>query len=123
MDAAVRAGRGRAVADQPGEHPADPAQGHLPVRLAFRCHTSSLAPALDVTHAIRPPAERQTRAKPRVTLSHTLVSLFALLGCGSAGVPHEVVGDELSAPFERFEQGERPVGPDQLEAGVYLDHG
>ncbi len=48
---------------------------------------------------------------------------FALLGRGSAGVPHEVVGDELPAPFERFEQGERPVGPDQREVGVYLDHG
>ena len=48
---------------------------------------------------------------------------FALLGRGSARVPHEGVGDELSAPFERFEQGERPVGPDQLRGGVYLDHG
>ena len=29
---------------------------------------------------------------------------FALLRCGAAGVPHEVVRDELPAPFERFEQ-------------------
>jgi hypothetical protein len=48
---------------------------------------------------------------------------FALLGRRSAGVPHEVVGDELSAPFERVEQGERPVRPDQREVGVCLDHG
>jgi hypothetical protein len=48
---------------------------------------------------------------------------FTLLGRGSAAVPHEVVGDELSAPFESVEQGERPVGPDQREVGVYLDHG
>jgi hypothetical protein len=48
---------------------------------------------------------------------------FALLGRGSAGIPHEVVGDELSAPFERIEQSERPVGPDHREVGVYLDHG
>jgi hypothetical protein len=41
----------------------------------------------------------------------------------SAGVPHEVVGDQLSATFERFEQGERPVRPDQREVGVYLDRG
>jgi hypothetical protein len=48
---------------------------------------------------------------------------LALLGGGSARVPHEVVGDELSVPFERVEQGERPVGPDQWRAGVCLDHG
>ena len=48
---------------------------------------------------------------------------FALLGRGSAGVPHEVVGDELPAPLERLEQGERPVWPDQREVGVHLDHG
>ena len=48
---------------------------------------------------------------------------FALLGRGFVGVPHEVVGDELSASFERFEQGERPVGAHQREAGGYLDHG
>jgi hypothetical protein len=42
---------------------------------------------------------------------------FALLGRGSAGEPHEVVSDQLSAPFERVEQGERPVGSDQLEVG------
>ena len=48
---------------------------------------------------------------------------FALLGRGSAGVPHEVVGDELPASFERVEQGERPVRPDQLEARIDLDHG
>jgi hypothetical protein len=47
---------------------------------------------------------------------------FALLGRGVAGPPHEVVGDEQSAPFERFEQGERPVGPDQRESWVQLDH-
>jgi hypothetical protein len=55
-----------------------------------------------------------------------MVTVRRLDACGdsaSAGVPHEVVGDELSAPFERFEQGERPVGPDQREVGVYLDHG
>jgi hypothetical protein len=38
-------------------------------------------------------------------------------------MPHEVVGDELSAPFERFEQGERPVDPGQRKIGVHLDHG
>ena len=43
---------------------------------------------------------------------------LALLGRRSAGVPHEVVGDELSALFERFEQGERPVRPDEREVGV-----
>ena len=48
---------------------------------------------------------------------------FALLGRGVAGVPHEVVGDELSASLESVEQGERPVGPDQLEVRVHLDHG
>jgi len=40
-----------------------------------------------------------------------------------AGVPHEVVGDQLPAPFERLQQGERPVGSGKREAGVYLDHG
>jgi hypothetical protein len=34
---------------------------------------------------------------------------LALLGRRLTRVPHEVVGDELSAPFERFEQGERPI--------------
>ena len=48
---------------------------------------------------------------------------FALLGRGLAGVPHEVVGDELPGPLERVEEGERPVGPDQREVGVDLDHG
>ena len=48
---------------------------------------------------------------------------FALLGRGPAGVPHEVVGDEKPSPFERVEQGERPIGPDQWRSGVYLDHG
>ncbi len=49
---------------------------------------------------------------------------LALLGRGPARhVPHEVVGDELPAPFERLEQGERPAGSGQREAGVYLDHG
>jgi hypothetical protein len=47
---------------------------------------------------------------------------FALLGRGFPGVPHEVVGDELSAPFERFEQRDRPVRPDQRQVGVDLDH-
>jgi hypothetical protein len=46
---------------------------------------------------------RDLRGDPRTAL--------ALLGGGSAGVPHEVVGDELLAPFERIEQGERSVGP------------
>ena len=48
---------------------------------------------------------------------------FALLGRGMAGVPHEVVGDELLPPLERVQQGERPLQPDQREAGVDLDHG
>ena len=48
---------------------------------------------------------------------------FALLGRGPAGVPHEVVGDELPAPLERVEQRDRPVRPGQREAGVDLDHG
>jgi hypothetical protein len=48
---------------------------------------------------------------------------FALLGGGMAVPPHEVVGDELPAPFERLQHGERPAGPGQREAGVYLDHG
>src|ERR1022692_1200988 len=48
---------------------------------------------------------------------------FALPGGGVAGVPHEVVGDELPAPFECFEQGERPAGPGPREAGVCLGHG
>ena len=48
---------------------------------------------------------------------------LALPGGGPAGVPHEVVGDQLPAPFERVKQGERPRGPGQREAGVYLDHG
>jgi len=30
---------------------------------------------------------------------------FALLGRGPPGVPHEVVGDQQPASFERFEQG------------------
>jgi hypothetical protein len=47
---------------------------------------------------------------------------LALVGGGLAGEPHVKVGDQLSAPFERFKQGERPVGPDQREVGVYLDH-
>jgi hypothetical protein len=38
-------------------------------------------------------------------------------------MPHEVVGDELPAAFERVEQGERPAGPGQPEARVYLRHG
>ncbi len=48
---------------------------------------------------------------------------FALFDRGSADIPHEVIGDELLAPFERLEQVERSVGPDQREVGVYLDHG
>ena len=48
---------------------------------------------------------------------------FALLGRGPAVVPHVVVGDELSAPFERVEQG-RPVRPARRAGGgVDLDHG
>jgi hypothetical protein len=46
--------------------------------------------------------------------------------CSAAGCPtppHEVVGDELPAPFERVEQGERPAGPGQREACVHLGHG
>ena len=38
-------------------------------------------------------------------------------------MPHEVVRDELATPLERVEQGDRPVGPDQCEVGVHLDHG
>jgi hypothetical protein len=40
-----------------------------------------------------------------------------------AGVPHEVVGDELPASLERVQQGERSDGSDQLGLGVDLDHG
>ena len=36
---------------------------------------------------------------------------FALLGGGMAVPPHEVVGDQLAASFERVEQGDRPGGP------------
>ena len=36
---------------------------------------------------------------------------FALLGGGVAGMPHEVVGDELATALEGVEQGERPWGP------------
>ena len=38
-------------------------------------------------------------------------------------MPHEVVRDELSPPFECPEQGNRSVGPDQSDAGVDLGHG
>jgi hypothetical protein len=48
---------------------------------------------------------------------------FALVGCGPAGPPHGVIRDELPPPFERIEQGERAVRPDQLEVGIDLDHG
>jgi hypothetical protein len=48
---------------------------------------------------------------------------LALLGRGVPVPPHEVVGDELPAPFESVEQADRPVRPGQREAGVYLDHG
>jgi hypothetical protein len=48
---------------------------------------------------------------------------FALLGRGLAGVPHEVVGDELSAPFEGVEQRQRSLRPDQRQMGVHLDYG
>jgi len=58
-----------------------------------------------------------------VTWVVTQVQPFALLGRGMAGPPHEVVGDELLAPFERVEQGERPMGSGQSEAGVHLGHG
>jgi hypothetical protein len=32
-------------------------------------------------------------------------------------------GNELSTPFERTKQSERPLGPNQREVGVKLDHG
>ena len=48
---------------------------------------------------------------------------FALLGRGVAGVPHEVVGDQLPTALERLEQGDRPVRAGQRNAGIHLDHG
>ena len=47
---------------------------------------------------------------------------LALLGSGMAGVPHEVVGDQLPATLERVEQGQWPVGTGQPERRVDLDH-
>jgi hypothetical protein len=47
---------------------------------------------------------------------------LALVGRGVPGPPHEVVGDELPAPLERVEQGDRPVRPGQLQAGIDFDH-
>jgi hypothetical protein len=48
---------------------------------------------------------------------------FALLGGGMPVPPHEVVGDQLTAPFERVEQRDRSARPGHREAGVHLDHG
>jgi hypothetical protein len=47
---------------------------------------------------------------------------FALLGSRALRPPHGVVGDELPSSFERIEQGERPVGPDQREVWIDLNH-
>jgi len=47
---------------------------------------------------------------------------LALLGGRSAGVPHEVVGDELPAALECVQQRDRTVRTDQRERRVHLDH-
>src|SRR5229473_1737645 len=57
---------------------------------------------------------RQLRGDPRAA--------FTLLGCGSAGVPHEVVGDELSTALEHIEKRHRAVRANQRDAGVHLHH-
>jgi hypothetical protein len=39
-----------------------------------------------------------------------------------AGVPHEVVGDELPTPLERFEKCRRALRANQRCSAVHLDH-
>ena len=51
---------------------------------------------------------------PRASLS--------LLRCRVTGVPHEIVGDELSTPFERGEKRHLPVRANQFDGGVHLYH-
>ncbi len=48
---------------------------------------------------------------------------LALAGSGLAGMPHEVVGDQLRAAFERLGQRDRPVLAGQRGGGIHLDHG
>ena len=47
---------------------------------------------------------------------------FALIGGGLAGVPHEVIGQQLTSVLEGVQQRDRSVWSGQLEAGVDLDH-
>jgi hypothetical protein len=46
-----------------------------------------------------------------------------LFRCRFAGVPHEIIGDEHAAAFERIEQRHRPMLADQRCRGVYVHHG
>jgi len=39
-----------------------------------------------------------------------------------AGLPHEVVGDQLPTAFEHLQQRDRPVQAGQRDGGVHLDH-
>jgi hypothetical protein len=42
--------------------------------------------------------------------------------CCGAGVPHEVVGDELPAPLEGVQQRHRPALADERCRTIHLDH-
>src|ERR1700761_1266482 len=48
---------------------------------------------------------------------------FALVRGVVPVVPHEVVGDELATPLERFGQGRLAVRAGQRRLGGHLDHG
>jgi hypothetical protein len=50
------------------------------------------------------------------------VPALALLGRWRARVPHEVVGDQLSAALERIDQRDWTVRADQPDGGIDLHH-
>jgi hypothetical protein len=43
--------------------------------------------------------------------------------CSAAGVPHEVVGDQLAASLEGIEQRDGATLADERRRGIHLDHG
>jgi hypothetical protein len=47
---------------------------------------------------------------------------LALAGGGLTVAPHVEIGDELLPALENLQQRHRPVGPDQRNSGIHLDH-
>jgi hypothetical protein len=99
-----------------------------PVRLLaigfLPAHKIAVAGAITV----RPLAEHGEGAVARVQIGELADprgdprTAFALLGCGVASVPHEVVDDQLSTTLERVEKCQPPVRANQRVGGVHLYH-